>query len=275
MEIKRPILRYHGGKWLLAPWIISHFPKHRIYVEAFGGGGSVLLRKPRAGAEVYNDKWDLIVNLFQVLRNDVQARKLQDMVYLTPFARSEFASSRNLQGIEDSLEKARLTLLRSFAGFGSASVNERNSTGFRPGNRVSDGTNVGVDWMNYPDHIDSFVRRLRGVVIENRDYREVSLQHDSPDTLHFWDPPYVHDTRNLSRGNTVYTYEFSNQDHIDMAVFSQQLKGTVIICGYESNLYADLFKGWRLVKRKAYADGAAERTECLWINRKAQNTLFQ
>ena len=84
----RPLLRYHGGKWLLAPWIISHFPAHRVYVEPFGGAASVLIRKERSYAEVYNDLDSEVVNLFRVLR--AQPDDLVHAIELTPFARDEF-----------------------------------------------------------------------------------------------------------------------------------------------------------------------------------------
>lgn len=88
----RPVLRWHGGKWLLAPWIISHFPPHRVYVEPFGGAGSVLLRKPRSYAEIYNDLDDDVVSMFRVLRSERAGELVANIIH-TPFARSEFEAA--------------------------------------------------------------------------------------------------------------------------------------------------------------------------------------
>lgn len=79
----RPILRWHGGKFILAPWIISHLPKHRIYVEPFGGAGSVLLRKTRSLPRFYNDRNGEVVNLFRVARE--RGDELRRVLELTPY----------------------------------------------------------------------------------------------------------------------------------------------------------------------------------------------
>lgn len=66
--LARPALRYFGSKSKLAPWIISHFPRHMSYCEPFGGGANVLLQKPRVPVETYNDLDGRVVNFFRVLR---------------------------------------------------------------------------------------------------------------------------------------------------------------------------------------------------------------
>lgn len=273
-KIKRPVLRYHGGKFLLAKWIISHFPKHRIYVECFGGGGSVLMQKNRSYAEIYNDKWDTVVNVFEILRNPITAAELENRLRLTPYSRTEFDKCGEIQieKLQDPIEKARLTIFRSFAGFGSASTNAKHSTGFRANSNRS-GTTPAQDWVNYPDHIASFVERLKGVVIENKDYKDIIKQHDGPETLIYLDPPYVHSTRNMQRGNSAYAFEMTDQDHVDMASVLFKIKGMAIISGYDNDLYKSLFPHWLKIERKAFADGAVERVECLWLNGKAAKNV--
>jgi|SRR5579863_10152868 len=120
----RPILRYHGGKWLFARVLVGLFPQHRIYVEPFCGAASVLLQKPRSYAEVINDKWDVVVNVFQCLRDPQIAEQLKEQLSLTPFARTEFNSAFGHRPRHPAdVEAARLCILRSFAGFGSAATN--------------------------------------------------------------------------------------------------------------------------------------------------------
>ena len=261
---KRPIIRFMGGKWMLAPWIISHFPAHRAYVEPFGGGGSVLLRKPRAYAEVYNDIDDELVNLFAIVRDRGDALRRQ--LELTPFARNEFLMS--YEPAHDSIERARRTVVRAFMGFGCNSHGVK--CGFRANSNRS-GSTPAHDWRNLPDAIGALTERLRGVVIENKDACEVMANHDTPQTLHYVDPPYVQKTRGKNR----YRFEMSESDHEDLAMTLNSLQGMVVLSGYRCDLYDTLYTGWPRAERKVYADGASPRTECLWFrNVHLQPTLI-
>jgi DNA adenine methylase len=275
VAVTRPVLRYHGGKWKLAPWIISHFPDHRVYVEPFGGGASVMMRKSRSYAEIYNDMWSLVVNVFRVLRDPVQAAKLETQLRLTPFAREEFdqCGDDQITQFEDPVERARRTIFRSFSGFGSASTNAKHSTGFRANSKRVGGTPA-RDWMNYPDQIRYFVERLQGVIIENRPAIDVIKQHDSLGALHYIDPPYLHSTRNMKRGNAYYAVEMTDEDHRELAVLLHRVKGMVVLSGYRSALYEEMYGDWKMVEHAHHADGAADRVECLWLSPNIKTTLF-
>lgn len=272
-EVKRPILRYHGGKWMLAPWIIQHFPAHRVYTEPFGGAASVLMRKPRAKLiEIYNELDPEIVSLFQVLRNPEQNKALRELLALTPYARHEFDLS--YEPATDPVEQARRTVVRSFMGFGSDSASGAK-TGFRAnGNRQT--AHPARDWTNYPPALAAFLQRLSGVVIEDRPAIEVIIQHDSPATLHYCDPPYVHGSRSSAvvRDGKGYKHEMTDDDHADLARVLHEAKGMAVLSGYDSPLYNDLYAGWQRSTRRALADGALERQEVLWLNPACSNALL-
>jgi DNA adenine methylase len=252
----RPLLRYHGGKFLLADWIISHFPEHRIYVEPFGGAGSVLLSKSRSYQDVYNDLDGEIVNLFRVARE--HGAELASALELTPYSRHEFKLS--YEPTENSLERARRTVIRSFMGHGSNS--HHRVTGFRRHSRAS-GTSPCTDWRNYPPAFVQIIERLQGVVIENRDALGLIAEQDSEQTLFYLDPPYVTSTRDKG---SDYRFEMTDMQHRELAELLKSLDGMVVLSGYRSSLYDELYGDWPSIDREARADGARKRIETLWMN---------
>ena len=277
-HVTRPAIRYHGGKWMLAPWIIEHLPPHRIYVEPFGGGASVLLRKPRSHGEIYNDLDSEITNLFRVVRQ--RGDELIEVLRLTPFSREEFVEA--WEPSADALEQARRTIIRSFMGFGSAAITRARlpdrpgrgglqKTGFRANSNRS-GTTPAHDWANYPWSLTATIERLQGVVIENRDAFALIPQHDGYDTVFYVDPPYLHCTRD--RGND-YRHELGDADHVALGELLHSLSGMVVLSGYPSDTYRKLYADWTCIDRKAIADGGRPRTECLWLNKAAQQNLIQ
>lgn len=259
----RPVLRYHGGKWRLAPWVISHFPRHRGYVEPYGGAASILMRKPRAPIEVYNDLNEQVVDIFQILRDPDMSKRLAELLYLTPFARDEFDLS--YEASPDRLESARRFVVRSFFGYGSKAMFE-SKNGFR--SRRSQSCPPARDWSTYPAQIKLFYARLQGVVIENRPALEIIERYDREDYLIYLDPPYVHSARNVRTGR--YSNEMTDQDHIDLAEAARKIRGMAIISGYQCDLYDELYHDWIRFDRKTFADKARPRVESLWISPKCQ-----
>lgn len=272
MSVKSPAIRYHGGKFRLAPWILAHFPAHRIYVEPFGGAAGVLIQKPRAYSEVYNDLDGDLVNFFRVVQDAVMRQQLVEACVFTPYARAEFDLA--WQPATDPIERARRLIIRAQMGFGSAGAT-KGTTGFRIDTKREYETAQHV-WAKYPSSLEQLGNRLAGVMIENRPYGEVLAAHDSQHTLFYVDPPYMHETRcRVSMGSDRgYRHEMSDSDHAEMLQALCSLEGMVILSGYPNDLYDNLLRGWRREDKRARISGGrgtAIRTECIWINHACQS----
>lgn len=263
--IERPALRYHGGKFRLAPWLIKMFPQHQTYVEPFGGGAGVLLRKPRSAHEVYNDLDGDVVTYFRVLQDPLLREALAVRLAFTPFARAEF--DRAYEATDDWVERAARVAVRSWMGYGSAGA-QKSTTGFRMSSK-----DVKL-WSMLPDVIATVGQRFEGVLIDNRPAVQVMLHHDSPETLHYVDPPYLFKTRDRASKHIhrYYRHEMTDWEHEQLCSCLLNLKGMVVLSGYENGLYRHALKGWRTRTYETVGGsnrGSVPRTEVVWLNRQA------
>lgn len=255
MEGNSIVMRYFGGKARLAPEIVKYFPAHDVYVDAYGGAGGVLLCKPRAFKDVYNDLDGEMVNLFTVIRD--RCEELVRATYLTPVSAMDFqiASIRT----QDQIEQARRTLYRMAMSFSTTAIQGVARTGWRP--RALKASSH-INWYNMPDEVIQMMERLRGVVIENDFALSVIDRYDSKKTLFYIDPPYVLDTRVQK---SSYKYEMDEAQHENLLATLVAAKGMVIVSGYHHKLYDNMLAKWKIVEIEDKADSLEKRVEVLWI----------
>ncbi len=255
-NILRPPLHYLGSKSTIAPWVIKHLPSHTTYVEPFGGGASVLLRKPESAVEVYNDLDSQVVSFWRVLRT--QPDKLVAMIQATPWARKEYDQA--FEDAPDDLEAARRFFLRCWMSYMGCTSRK---TGWKANARSRNGY---IPLWGREERLLAVAQRLRSVQIENDEALKVIHRFDGPETLYYCDPPYVPSTR--SSGNQ-YGCEMAESDHLELLKALLNLQGMVVLSGYPSEMYCDLLgsKGWRnLTKPSRTRNPKVVRTECLWIS---------
>lgn len=245
----------------MAPWIIEHFPAHNIYVEPFAGGASVLLAKEPSPIEVYNDAWDRVVSFFRVLRE--RPAELVSMLELSPWSRAEFYQS--FEQANDPLEDARRFFINSWQGIGGTRGQDgpKGQRGWRFLRNPDDRSTVNPD--NMLANLLTVAARLRHVQIECDDALTVMRRYDGPDTLHYIDPPYTADTRRPGHQQSYFA-EMTTVNHRHLALCLRSLCGHVVLSGYASPLYDELYGDWRRVEIAARDCNNGHRVETLWLS---------
>jgi DNA adenine methylase len=271
----RPPIVYFGGKQTLAERIVALLPEHLHYVEPYCGSLAVLLAKPASRMETVNDLDRELMTFWRVLRD--RSEDLERVCALTPHSRAEYDTVLNSAPPDDELEVARRVWVRLAQGRGGQL---RRTTGWRyfVGPRGSN--------LSMPGYLEAYrarlapcLDRLAQVTLECRPGLDVITdygQHD--ESLLYVDPPYLGDTRNW--GNQ-YRHEMRDEaSHRQLAEALHAARAAVVLSGYPSPLYDELYAGWdriTIAARTSQGGTDGARTEVLWSNRPLGNapTLFE
>jgi len=237
-------------------------------VEPFAGAASVLLQKPISRVEVLNDKYSRLVSVFRVLRNQGQSAQLAELLALTPYSEEEYQACREQS--PDAIEDARRMIVLGHQSHGSTGASGGKLSGWRRGVRTCGGSSAD-EWRHLWAHVERWATRLRGVYLENDDAVAVMQRWDAKETLHYVDPPYVASSR--VAGMRGYAHEMDDDAHRALADALGKLDGMVIISGYASPLYDEIFAGWERLQRSHVADRGNRRTEVVWM-RNVPGNLF-
>lgn len=273
--------RWFGGKGNLHKWILSEFPTspHTTYVEPYAGAAGIFWRKGHSPVEVLNDLHSEIVNIFRVLQDKDQCDELTHRLLWTPYSREEFRKSLQDGESGSPIDRAWSLFVRQNQGFSGTARNEGNW-----GRAITEsirGMAEGcASWRGRIASIASWHDRLSRVQIDNVDAIKCIKYWDTPNTLFYVDPPYIHETR---KGKSEYKHECDDSHHRELVELLLNVQGQVVLSGYGHPIYEPLINaGWRVETKQtaSYAAGKGRnsglqgkgaalkkvpRTEILWI----------
>lgn len=261
----KPPFAYYGGKTLMAERIVNLLPPHSHYVEPFAGSLAVLLAKPRSRIETVNDLDEHLVAFWRIVRDRLP--DLERVAALTPHARSEFEGARDLDGVDD-LERAR----RVWVLLSQSRMGTLRKSGWRFVAKPTVGMSVSGSLAAYVARLPAAAGRLDGVSIENRPALDVIADYGGhPDTVVYVDPPYDPQSRN-SLGYRIEMGERSQHEKLGAAL--AKCKADVLVSGYDSPLYSEMFDGWNRIDIQTRTgqgagstkEGEGGRIETLWAN---------
>jgi DNA adenine methylase len=265
---------YFGGKYFMTDKIIPLFPKHKTYVEVFGGSGVILINKKPSNIEVYNDIDGELYNFFKVIADEKLFKKFQEKISLLPYSRQCYYEYRTM-------DISKLNITERAVRFWYLIKSTRHSTYEYTGWKFSVEANMPKRIKNI-DKLSLIHSRLSNVYIDNLNFRKLIKNWDRPDTFFYLDPPYVAS----SRKSGGYMFEMADEDHNDLIDILLNIKGKWLLSGYDNEIYNDRLSDFYRQDFNCFAnslryrnkDNCPARTETVWanydLNKQGQNLLL-
>lgn len=262
-RMARPFIPWVGGKEKLAPYILQVFPpKVKVYLEPFGGGGSILLGLPPdpSRLDIYNDLDRELSNLFPCAQETPNAL-LRELKFLPIHSRAVFEQYKNFVAHEATYRQntlEELALLEDRTCFSEEQAEElrpifqkrlelfdvQRAAAFYKcvrGSFSGTVTSFGVKPLRlsrFLYQIPEASKRLEDVVIENKNALQLIMERDGENTLIYCDPPYFQAER-------IYRVRCQNRFHVRLWQKLCLCKGYVVLsyndCPFIRKLYQDFY----------------------------------
>ncbi len=245
-KLKTPI-SYYGGKQNMVSAILPLIPKHRIYTEAFFGGGAIFFAKPPSEAEVINDTNNMVVNFFEQTKTNFKSLKAK--IENTLFSRATYTVALTMYRMPHlfgKLQQAWAFYIATNMGF-SSSI---GSWGYdKYSKRLKSFQNRKMTFD------ESISQRLGAAQIECNDACKVIQSRDAEDAFHYVDPPYI----NTDQGH----YDgYSENDYRKLLDTLSNVKGKFLLSSYPSDIlseYTEKNDWYTLVFDKPLSAGKADK----------------
>ena len=257
-----PVIPWIGGKGRISDWILSRFPAHKCYVEAFCGAAAIYFTKPPSEVEVINDINGELVNMYRVIQHHPEELIRQFKWALSSRLYYEWEQRKDPVTLTDIQRAARFYYLQKQA-FGGRVDGQSFGTATTSGPRLS--------FMRLEEDLSQAHLRLHGTYVENLPWSDVVRRYDRSHTLFYLDPPYWN-TEGYGVDWTFDNYEL-------MAQMAGEIEGMMIISVNDipemREVFSGLYTDSRSIKYTVGGGGGSDARELLVWNEKAEKAPKQ
>lgn len=229
-RLKLPVSRI-GGKDRIRNQIVALMPKHKTYVDVFGGSLAILFAKNESLVEVVNDKDENWTNLYKMLKkHPVEIRNRLDEL---PVSRQVFNQFQKEPIPKNDIDRVVRMIYMSKLAYNSDGRN--NFT-------ITKDKNQARRLRKIQDELLFVSDRLKNVTIEQMDWTYILRNYAGKDTLFYVDSPYI--IRGKRKG--LYELGFTQRDNKELADRIHQTEGAFMVSHSQNKLfdkwYADFNK---------------------------------
>ena len=262
---------YFGGKFTYTDYLYREFPEHFTHlIDLFAGSLSVSLNYKGKVIKTANEINADITNFFEVLRNHKD--ELIQLLLLTPCSTAEFDSCWNRT--DNKIENARRFYVRVRQSYFGLGVQRKNKGWHMAKTKVNVAGGETVSrWTNAIHKLHEVARIISSnFQITNMDYKDLIPKLDFDQAFFYCDPPYPQETRGSFND---YKFEFSDNDHRELAERLHQIKGLAMVSSYNSDLYNELYSSWRKVELPVKYNNirSGNVQEVIWMNYEKSNKM--